>query len=120
MYWLAYRQGAVRCVLIARATSLVTARLMASMGADVIDSHFVEGHELLPEMAGRVPTSSVGRLLSADEALELVAAMVKRRARRAARYRPSIGINGLCRASRRCHSDIGPAGVYSEQFGKPL
>jgi hypothetical protein len=63
-----------------RHTSLVTARLMASMGADVIDSHFVEGHELLPEMAGRVPTSSVGRLLSADEALELVAAMVKRRA----------------------------------------
>jgi hypothetical protein len=80
MYWLAYRQGAVRCVFIARATSLVTARLMASVGADGLDSHFVEGHELLPEMAGRVPTSSVGRLLSADEALELVAAMVKRRA----------------------------------------
>jgi hypothetical protein len=46
LFWLAYRTGETRCVLIVRAHSLAAARLRAALVVDGIDSHFVEGHEL--------------------------------------------------------------------------
>jgi hypothetical protein len=45
MYWLAYRAGKDRCVIIVRARSLVFARMVATMTVDGVDKHFVEGHD---------------------------------------------------------------------------
>ena len=43
-----------------RAATLVYARLVASMASEGIDEHFVDGHELPPEMARKIPAGMVG------------------------------------------------------------
>jgi hypothetical protein len=42
LFWLAYRQEGVACVLILQASSLISARLKASLQIDGIDEHFAE------------------------------------------------------------------------------
>jgi hypothetical protein len=79
MYWLAYRAGKDRCVMIVRAKSLVVARLRASMAVDGVDEHFVEGHELTPFMRRCVPARMVGRLLTAKDAERILDRMTKER-----------------------------------------
>lgn len=65
MFWLVYRQGHARAVLIQAAGSLIMARLKTDM-AFRIDEHFVEGHELPPGSAkAGLP---IGRLMLAGEA----------------------------------------------------
>jgi hypothetical protein len=71
VFWLVYRQGKARCIFIAKAHSLMFARLKASMAADT-DAHFVEGYELLRAIARRVPASAVERLMPAHGAAALL------------------------------------------------
>jgi hypothetical protein len=40
LFWLAYRQKGIACVLILQASSLISARLKASLQIDGIDEHF--------------------------------------------------------------------------------
>src|SRR4051812_30851648 len=64
LFWLVYEQeGVGRCVVIEEASSLVIARLKASMAHDGIDSCFVEGHELPGQVSKLKP--AVGRLMPA-------------------------------------------------------
>ena len=76
-YWLTYRQGDMGCIMIVRAPSPSAARRKASSAIGGIDDHFVEWHELPPDVAKRVPERVVRRLLSADEARELLDAMAR-------------------------------------------
>jgi hypothetical protein len=66
LFWLAYRQDGLACVLILEASSLISARLKASLQTPGIDEHFVSGFELPREQD--VPTEAVARLLSQAEA----------------------------------------------------
>jgi hypothetical protein len=95
LFWLAYRQGGLACVLILEASSLISARLKASLQTPGIDEHFVSGFEL--EREQDVPPEAIGRLLSQEEAHQVVkrleraipkkraAASVRRTARRRSR-----------------------------------
>ena len=76
-YWLTYRQGDMGCIMIVRAPSPSAARRKARSAIGGIDDHFVEWHELPPDVAKRVPERVVRRLLSADEARELLDAMAR-------------------------------------------
>jgi hypothetical protein len=66
LFWRAYRQEGVACVLILQASSLISARLKASLQIDGIDDHFAKGFEL--EREHDVPAGMIGRLLTQREA----------------------------------------------------
>ena len=69
-FWLRYRDPNQRSnVVIMEAASLIHARLKATLGAHDGGMIFTEGHELGAEMA---PLVQPGRVLSADEAMELL------------------------------------------------
>jgi hypothetical protein len=100
LFWLAYRQGGLACVLILDASSLISARLKASLQTSGIDEHFVSGFEF--EREQNVPAKVVGRLLSQAEALQVMKrlerAIPKKRAaasvRRSPRRRSGARLNG--------------------------
>ncbi len=75
MFWLAYQTGKSRRVVIVRAHSLIAARLRPSFIIGGTDAQFVEGHELPPAAARKVPAGMVGRLLTAAEAERVLDAM---------------------------------------------
>jgi hypothetical protein len=70
LFWLAYRQGETTCVLIQPAGDLVMARLKASLQTPGLDEHFVSGLAL--ERDHQVPADMIGRLLSQEEAHQVV------------------------------------------------
>jgi hypothetical protein len=37
-----------------------------------VDAHFVEGHELEPDLAERIPAAAIGRLMTAADAVKLI------------------------------------------------
>jgi hypothetical protein len=73
MYWLAYRQGFLTCVMIVEADSLFEARLKVDVGLigghAGIDAHFLEGHDIAGDP---IPAAAVGRLMSAEDAAKLI------------------------------------------------
>jgi hypothetical protein len=70
LFWLAYRQDGLARVLILEASSLIGARLKASLQTPGIDEHFVSGFELPRDQD--VPAEAVGRLLSRAEAHQVL------------------------------------------------
>jgi hypothetical protein len=70
LFWLAYRQKGIACVLILQASSLISARLKATLQIDGIDEHFAKRFELERELD--VPAGMVGRLLNQEEAEALL------------------------------------------------
>jgi hypothetical protein len=69
-FWLCYRDPKQRSnVVIMEAASLIHARLKATLAAHDGGMIFTEGHKLGAEMA---PLVQPGRVLSADEAMELL------------------------------------------------
>jgi hypothetical protein len=70
LFWLAYRQKGIACVLILQASSLISARLKASLQIDGIDEHFANGFEFEPEH--NIPAGMIGRLLTQEEAEALL------------------------------------------------
>ncbi len=76
MFWLAYQTGKTRRVVIVRASHLIAARLRAAPVVEGIeDVAFVEGHELPPAAARKVPAGMIGKLLTAAEAESVLDAM---------------------------------------------
>jgi hypothetical protein len=65
LFWLAYRQEGIARVLILQASSLISARLKASLQIDGIDEHFANGFEL--EREHNIPAGMIGRLLTQEE-----------------------------------------------------
>jgi len=79
MFWLAYRCENDPCVIVIDAKSIILARLLAAMVVDGIDTHFIEGGELPTDVATSIPTSAVGRLLTAKEAERVLDGLVAKR-----------------------------------------
>jgi hypothetical protein len=82
MFWLAYRCDGDPCVIIIKASTLVLARLKASMAVEGIDEHFLEGHELPEGVMRKIPASAVGHLLTGQEAIRILDALTKNPAKR--------------------------------------
>jgi hypothetical protein len=72
LYWLVYQQGDVRSVLIIEASSLLGARLRADVDMPGLDQHFVEGFELDGALALRIPEDTLGRMMAAADAANLI------------------------------------------------
>ena len=76
LFWLAYQTAKSRRVVIVRASHLIAARLRAAPVVEGIeDVAFVEGHELPPAAARKVPAGMIGKLLTAAEAESVLDAM---------------------------------------------
>lgn len=72
LFWLSYRVNGHPRVVIQPGSSIIHARLKASM-ADLADDHtFAEGHELDPKTSRKLPKEAIGRRLSQEEAAELL------------------------------------------------
>jgi hypothetical protein len=69
MWWLLFRDGGVAII---SASSLVHARLLAAASGLGRASHFVEGNFIDTERLPTIPSEFVGRMLSPDEARQLV------------------------------------------------
>jgi hypothetical protein len=73
LFWLTYkRKSRLTGVVIMEASSLISARLKAAVQGIDGGAEFVEGHELDRASAKQIPKTSIGRLLSADEAHKLI------------------------------------------------
>ena len=74
IYWLVYRQGKHRVVLIVEDALLRGARLRADVATPGLDDHLVEGHELDDATASRVrvPSTAMGRMMTAEQATKLL------------------------------------------------
>jgi hypothetical protein len=68
MWWLSFSGG----VVIMKAASLAHARLLAALNEFSRASLFIEGYDINPDLAALIPNHSIGRLLSAVEARELI------------------------------------------------
>jgi hypothetical protein len=82
LFWLAYRQKGIACVLILQASSLISARLKASLQIDGIDEHFTQGHQL-PD-GQTLPPDMIGRLLTQAQARALVGKLERQIPKKAA------------------------------------
>jgi hypothetical protein len=82
LFWLAYRQNAVTCVLILEASSLISARLKASLQIEGIDDHFERGFEL--EREHPIPPDVIGRLLTPALARQVLHGLERQIPKRAA------------------------------------
>jgi hypothetical protein len=72
LYWLVYRHNNQISVVIEPGTSLIHARLRASI--DGLDQgEFTEGHELDRKTTKQVPKAMIGCRLSQEEAKRLLA-----------------------------------------------
>jgi hypothetical protein len=72
LYWLVYQQGDVRRVLIIEASHLLGARLRVDVDMPGLDQHFVEGFELDGALALRIPDETLGRMMAAADAANLI------------------------------------------------
>ena len=73
MWWLTYRRsGKASGVVLFEAPSLVHARMQASLEAVDAGAEFAEGHELGAALAALVPAEQVGRMLTIEEARQLL------------------------------------------------
>jgi len=73
-FWLTYCDGSGRLlgVLIIDSAGLAQARLRAAVEVRDQGAAFCEGHELDGDTAAVIPTDSIGRMLSREEAAKLV------------------------------------------------
>jgi len=73
LYWLTYkRNGRLAGAAIVSAHSLTTARRAVSAWIGLGGMQFAEGRMLSPEIAGRVPPTSVGKMLSRRQAADML------------------------------------------------
>ena len=72
LYWLVYRQGKYRTVLIVEDALLPGARLRADVATPGLDDHFVEGHELDDATAARIPATAIGRMMTSEQAAKII------------------------------------------------
>lgn len=80
LYWLVYRQGRSRAVLVLEGALIAEARIRANVETvPGIDACFVEGHELAPAIADRMPRAAIGRLMTPGEAEQLLAGLERPR-----------------------------------------
>lgn len=71
MYWLVFRSGDKRSVVIQPGGSLGYARLAAAV-AGLADGEFIEGHELDGTIKKKIPKRVIGQRLSQAEAARLL------------------------------------------------
>jgi hypothetical protein len=77
MFWLAYRCDGSPSVMIVEAGGVISARMKAAMVIDGIDQHFIEGMSYPGHVARKIiPKTSLGRLLTGQEAGRILDAMV--------------------------------------------
>jgi hypothetical protein len=69
LWWLSLLGGGA---VIIEATSLAHARLLAVVNGCGRASQFVEGYPIDAHLAGRIPDRSVGRMLTSEEARQLL------------------------------------------------
>jgi hypothetical protein len=73
MWWLTYRRsGTAVGVVVVEAPSLIEARLRVALEAVEADVDFAEGHELDAALAALVPAEQLDRMLSIEEANQLL------------------------------------------------
>jgi hypothetical protein len=73
MWWLTYhRSGKVVGVVVIEAPSLIDARMRAALEAVEAGVDFAEGHELDASRSALVPAEQLERMLSIDEANQLL------------------------------------------------
>jgi hypothetical protein len=72
LYWLVYLQGDLHSVLIIEASQLLGARLRADVDMPGLDQYFVDGFELDGAIALRVPEDTLGRMMTAADAANLI------------------------------------------------
>jgi hypothetical protein len=70
LFWIAHREGDEPHVMVAEGNALLFARLRALIAG--LKGQYVEGHQLTPAMARKVPKRMVGRPLSKAEAAQLI------------------------------------------------
>jgi hypothetical protein len=79
MWWLTYRRsGKAFAVVLIEATSLVEAREQASLEAMDAGAEFAEGQELGVALSALVPAGQVGRMLTIEEAIQLLERLRRR------------------------------------------
>ena len=89
MYWIAYRQGGLACVMIVEADSLVEARLKADIAVPGVDERFISAHEFDRSTARFVPAGMTSRLLGAGNARRLLDRIDVQATRKSAGRRPA-------------------------------
>jgi hypothetical protein len=73
MWWLTYRRsGKVVGVVVIEAPSLIDARMHAALEAVEAGVDFADGHELDAALAALVPAEQLERMLSIEEANQLL------------------------------------------------
>jgi hypothetical protein len=72
LYWLVYLQGSGYSVLMIEASSLLGARLRADVDIPGLDQHFVGGSELDGALALRIPEETLGCMMAAADAANLI------------------------------------------------
>jgi hypothetical protein len=73
MWWLTYgRSGKAVGVVVVEAPSLIDARLCAALEAVEASVYFADGHELDAALAALVPAEQRERMLSIEEANQLL------------------------------------------------
>jgi len=77
MWWLSFRDGTA---VVMRATSLLHARMLATIHKIGFVSQFASGYQLSPELAALIPDDCVGRKLSGDDTRHLHDRLEKRSA----------------------------------------
>jgi hypothetical protein len=70
LYWLVTEHEGERLVYIQEASALVIACMKAKLNGH--DGIFVEAHELDAKMTRKIPKKMIGRVLSQEEATELL------------------------------------------------
>jgi hypothetical protein len=70
LFWLVFKRKDDVAVFIQPANDIITARMRAMIAG--VEAEFQEGHRLDTKMVGKIPTSSIGRVLNAGEARSLL------------------------------------------------
>jgi len=76
MWWLVYHRATKTEVIIVKASSLIQARMRASIAGLDEGASFHEGHELHTAMARRVPRDSIGKMLTSRQAQRVLTKLV--------------------------------------------
>lgn len=76
-FWIVNRTGDDKCVFVQESGDLLVARLKASMAG--FDGEFVEAHQLDPKMVKLIPKTAIGRVLSLQEADQVLKRLSKAR-----------------------------------------
>ena len=70
LFWLVFKSGNDRSVIIQPAGTIIVARMRALLAG--IEGEFQEGHELDAKTAKKVPKRMIGRVLSRKDATALL------------------------------------------------